>query len=92
MPDDLSPEELVNQAPKIDFCGQIPFGKYFKMGISKGSTWQFYNVLERKWRFIPTHKEGYGNNEHSVLLRDGWIIRRLEAYEQPYSMQATFPC
>ena len=84
MPDDQSAEEVVNAAPEIAFCGQIPFGKYFRMGTSKGSTWQFYNVKQRGWRYLPVHDVECDPYDHSVLLRDGWIVRKLEPDERHY--------
>lgn len=84
MSDERPAEELVKEAPEIAFCGQIPFGKYFRMGTSKGSTWQLYNVKRRTWIYLPLYDVKYGSCERSILLRDGWIIRKFEAHEQPY--------
>lgn len=84
MSDDRSAEELIKAAPEITFCGQIPFGKYFRIGTSKGSTWQFYDVRRRNWRYLPVYRVEYGSYDHSVILRDGWIVRRLESQDRHY--------
>ena len=75
---DTSEEELVIKLPEIAFCGDIPFGKYFRMETSKGSTWQFYNAKPRKWQYLTIYDVKCGPFDYSVILREGWIVRKLE--------------
>ncbi len=53
-------------------------GQYFLMGASKNDMWQFFNPQKRVWEFLKIQKEDFGSYKNSVILRNGWIIRKLQ--------------
>ena len=58
---------------------------YFRYGTTKSSVWQYFNPSSRVWSYIKVHKLPYGKQDHSIILRNGWIVRKLERIvESPY--------
>jgi len=61
---------------KLEYKG-INFGEFFIYGTDKNTLWQFYNPVSRNWEFLDIIKRSEGNYKHAVILRDGWIIRKV---------------
>ena len=53
-------------------------GKYFKFGTHKSAIWQYFNPKTRDWDFIKATKQPLGNYKNSIILRNGWVVRKLE--------------
>jgi hypothetical protein len=64
------------------------FGKFFLLGVSKNDKWQFFNPQIRNWdflRIIPLPKPPYSD---SLIVRDGWIVRKIARNRYPFYYKA----
>jgi len=54
------------------------FGSFFIYGAARNDMWQFFNPKKRIWEFLKIQKDKSGSYPNSVILRNGWIIKKLE--------------
>lgn len=74
----------VKNLPFIPYSDATYFGKYFRIGTAKSATWQFFNPRKRIWEYIQVQKHPTEEYEYSIILRNGWIVRKLESQERPH--------
>ena len=69
-------ENDLKELPEIRYK-RLQFGDFFCYGTDKNSKWQFFNPHLRKWDFLKIIDRKEGSYKHSILLRDGWVIRKV---------------
>lgn len=75
-------KESIDALPAIMFSGSTCLGKFFRCGTSKSSTWQFFKLGKREWEYIRVQDYPVEPYDCSILVRDGWIVRRLESQDR----------
>lgn len=62
---------------------QNEYGNFFIMKASVNDMWQFFNPMNRNWEFLRVRKLP-GKSSHSVILRNGWVVRTLRKGRPPF--------
>lgn len=52
--------------------------RYFKYVIQESESWQYFNPKHRNWEFLKLAKELSEEHNYFLILRNGWVIRKLE--------------
>jgi hypothetical protein len=83
MPLDLKGVRTSDEGVEITFSKNL--GTYFQYGTVKSSIWQYFNPNSREWNFIKVQKLPFAEHDYSIIIRNGWVIRKLERIvETPY--------
>jgi len=59
------------------------FGNFFPMKASSNDMWQFFNSTKRRWDFLKVHKTKTFLDSPSIILRNGWLVRKLHRGRAP---------
>jgi len=82
MPHQVSKEKISDESSKIPYCSSL--GTYFRYGTYKSAMWQYFNPKTRGWDFIKVMRQPFGSYKNSIILRNGWVIRKLERTDKTH--------